>query len=88
MLRLLFLFLVLTTSVYAQQTTNTPPLLISEDGSEYFRARKIIFDGATITDNGDGSFSVSFGPVTNSFLLLEGGVDFLLLDDGVSKIIL
>jgi hypothetical protein len=74
--------------VYAQQTTNTPPLLISEDGGEYFRARKIIFDGATITDNEDGSFTVSFGEVTASFLLLEGGTDFLLQGDGTSKIIL
>lgn len=58
MMRLLFIFMIMCSSVFAQQTTNTPALLVSSDGVDFLRARKIIFDSTTTTDNGNGTITV------------------------------
>ena len=83
------LFEAITNSIHANSTNikcflNSYDSQLTDDTKEIGSIR---VDKIKIIDNGDGSFTVSFGTVTPSFLLLEDGF-YLLQEDGTSKIIL
>ena len=84
---LLIIFLLFVTPIYADTNSNQGQLVIQEqDGTNSGRYRMLIFPNGSTTNNNDGSITITFGTVTNNFLLLEDA-SFILLEDGTKMIL-